>query len=377
MAIYFFGEIGGIYTGAILGGITILGVISNLIGGYISDIISPKKIVIFNSIIEAMSLFLISLTIFMEWSIIVILIFYTSFMIFSSFRKPALNSLIIEAVSEQNKEFVYRIDYWLFNISIALGTLIGGLFFNSMNYLLFLGLSSSTIVTLLLYYYFVEDVKRLQNNNRKYYSFFDTYIDVLKNKNFMYITIGYLLIISIEFLLSGYVAINLSKNFKVIYVNNIKIDGILMYTILKIVNTCIVVLFSICIGTLINKSNKKKIFIIGLLLYAVGYIGLTFKLFNPLILIILMIIATFGEIIYAPIKQSEQIKFFPRNKRGVYSSFSMISVGIGDVISKGIIILIPILDYKIISLILFITVLIGSILLYIGLFIDRKSDFKE
>ncbi len=61
------------------------------------------------------------------------------------------------------------------------------------------------------------------------------------------------------------------------------------------------------------KIDFKKALITGLLIYIVGYSGLTYL--NQFgLLVVFMIIATVGEIIYSPIVSEQRFKIIPEAK---------------------------------------------------------------
>ncbi|HGH0776343.1 TPA: hypothetical protein ACJHH3_002459, partial [Staphylococcus pseudintermedius] len=61
--------------------------------------------------------------------IYLIIFFFLLNSIFSSLYKPSLSAMIIEATSDNNRRKVFRYNYWLVNLSVALGISIGGIFF--------------------------------------------------------------------------------------------------------------------------------------------------------------------------------------------------------------------------------------------------------
>ncbi len=73
-----------------------------------------------------------------------------------------------------------------------------------------------------------------------------------------------------------------------------------MLAILLMINTVVVILLTYSISKVVLKIDFKKALITGLLIYIVGYSGLTYL--NQFgLLVVFMIIATVGEIIYSPI----------------------------------------------------------------------------
>ncbi|MBU5852872.1 hypothetical protein JVV08_18725, partial [Vibrio cholerae O1] len=88
--------------------------------------------------------------------------------------------------------------------------------------------------------------------------------------------------------------------FETISIGSYDITGAKMLAILLMINTVVVILLTYSISKVVLKIDFKKALITGLLIYIVGYSGLTYL--NQFgLLVVFMIIATVGEIIYSPI----------------------------------------------------------------------------
>ncbi len=70
-----------------------------------------------------------------------------------------------------------------------------------------------------------------------------------------------------------------------------------------------------------------------MLIYIVGYSGLTYL--NQFgLLVVFMIIATVGEIIYSPIVSEQRFKIIPKAKRGTYSAVNALGIHFSETLAR-------------------------------------------
>ena len=53
---------------------------------------------------------------------------YVGFIITSSLGRPSMQAIIIDSTTPENRKAVYTIDYWLMNLSMAIGAALGGFY---------------------------------------------------------------------------------------------------------------------------------------------------------------------------------------------------------------------------------------------------------
>ncbi|PTI69423.1 MFS transporter [Mammaliicoccus vitulinus] len=138
-------------------------------------------------------------------------------------------------------------------------------------------------------------------------------------------------------------------------------------------NTLVVVTFTLIIGYITSKINTRYVLIIGLTFYTVGY-TVNFFANEWSILIICMIIASIGELMYAPITNSKVIDLIPTNKRGAYNSFYSLSSTGAELVARLTILFYPWMSPLLISLFYFIILILGSCLIYKSLLSNTKLD---
>ncbi len=87
---------------------------------------------------------------------------------------------------------------------------------------------------------------------------------------------GFSIIMMGEFSISSYIAIRLKDQFETISIGSYDITGAKMLAILLMINTVVVILLTYSISKVVLKIDFKKALIAGLLIYIVGYSGLTY-----------------------------------------------------------------------------------------------------
>ncbi len=130
MALYFSDEINKATAGIILTVGIFLRLFFGFFGGYFTDRLGRKKQLLFGQFIYILSMSLIAIFIMpsinFAWGIA--FVFFIS-SISNAVRHPALEAMIIDDTNEGNRKKVYLYSAWSYNLSLALGTVIGGLFY--------------------------------------------------------------------------------------------------------------------------------------------------------------------------------------------------------------------------------------------------------
>ncbi|MGK0554077.1 MDR family MFS transporter [Macrococcus capreoli] len=359
--------------GTFLASIVFVQFMSNIWGGYLVDQIPRKKMLIFGSFTEAMALFMMWITVVYDW-IYIFMLSFILFTIFSAFRRPSMSALVQDSATEENKKLLYRMDYWLINLSLAIGALLGGLFYNEHKSWLFFSTAFVALILSFLYMKYIEETNsfiRKKEHKNVLVDLAIAYQTVIKDTRFVLMVIGLMLIATVELMNSTYVAVRLHQHFETIERFDFKITGVRMFTVINLVNTITVVSFSLLIGKWIERFKVNKILAIGLMMYALGYTVLTSA--NVWWLIILaVLIATFGEMIYAPIRSAEMLTLIPKDKRGTYNTFNSLTFSGAQLLSNGALVIGAYLNPYAMSGVVFIIIMIGSLLMMNSLFRMKK-----
>lgn len=378
LALYLTEAVSKTFSGLFLSAMVFVSFVFNVIGGYICDRLPRKKLLITLSYVESVFLILMAYAVYKE-QIGLFLTAFTISLIATTLKRPALRALVQDSATVENRKLIYQLDYWLINLSIALGAAIGGLLYNDHKVLLFTILGFCSLLVATVYLIFIEETREYVNEKVHENVFKDllySYAEVSKDKPFVILVIGTIFIMCAEMSTSSYIAVRLSETFKTIYLFGFEITGVRMFSMISVVNTLTVVTSTFFISKLVGRFNMKRMMMIGFVLYGIGYTVLTAA--NVWWLIIAAIlIATFGELIYAPIRNAEELDLIPENKRGAYGAFSNLGYNGADLLSKLGIILGAYLNPFAMSLVMAAIVAIGGVCMVYSLFDGKKAKSLE
>ncbi|HDB2375283.1 TPA: MFS transporter [Staphylococcus aureus] len=370
--------------GIYLVGLVVLKFPLSIISGYLIEIF-PKKllVLIYQATMVIMLVFMGVFGSHQLWQIIGFCVAYAIFTIVWGLQFPVMDTLIMDAITEDVEHYIYKISYWMTNLSVAIGALLGGLMYGYSMLLLFLIAACIFLIVLfILYIWLPQDRNQVKQSDDKRHAsryqklqimnIFRSYKLVLKDRNYMLLISGFSIIMMGEFSISSYIAIRLKDQFETISIGSYDITGAKMLAILLMINTVVVILLTYSISKVVLKIDFKKALITGLLIYIVGYSGLTYL--NQFgLLVVFMIIATVGEIIYSPIVSEQRFKIIPKAKRGTYSAVNALGIHFSETLARLGIVLGVFLTSLQMGLYMFIVLTIGASMLGAGVFGGQKQ----
>lgn len=379
MALFFAHEINKVWAGLYLIFTVFINFIASLIGGYISDRSKRKTLLLLTSILSFLMFLLMTLSLYLDNSIWLFAISYLGFIITSNLGRPAMQAIIMDSTTPENRKAIYTIDYWLVNLSMAIGAAMGGLFYVHYQKELFIFLTIASALVPIAYHLWLEDtftnfIKTDKGNVFK--DILQNYKIAISDRPFVKVVLGSTMVFAAEFTLNSYIGIRLSESFNSVNFANFEIDGVRMLSILNVENMLLVVLFTFMVSKLTKHISDKKTLLLGLVIYSLGYIILT-SANSWYMLLFFNLLATIGELMYSPIKNTYQANMIPEDKRGSYSAFSLLSFSGGELVARSTIIVGAFLVPTMMSVYLGIILMFGCLLLYGGLFTKQKNRIRK
>ncbi|QFF99348.1 MFS transporter [Psychrobacillus glaciei] len=379
MALFFAHEMSKIWAGLFLICTVIISFFVNLIGGYISDRFPRKRVLVFTSFFSALMFLMMTMSLFPREKIIWLFASaYVAYIITSSLGRPAMNAIIIDSTTPENRKEVYAVDYWLINLSMAIGAALGGLLYINHQIELFAMLTITSISVPIAYKIWLidEQTSRYEKqHNNVFLDLVQNYKVAFQDRPFVKVVLGTMFIMAAEFSLNSYIGVRLAETFKGVRIGEFEIVGVRMLSILNIENMLLVVCFTFLINKFTDRFRRQKVLLVGLIIYSVGYVTVT-SANTWYILILFNLIATIGELVYSPVRNAEQANMIPADKRGSYSAFSNISFSGADLIARSTIIIGAFLIPTMMSVYIGVILMFGIFLLYSGLFIRRTINTK-
>lgn len=348
---------------------TIIKFISTIIGGYWIDIVRSKnKFVCYISFLNG-CLFLIMgiLTMYLNYqtTIPIFICIYLITEITMAIARPAYNTITLYFINSNNRMIYSKWKYWISNSSLALGMMLGGLLYENFKFILFFSVFIALTINAIIFLYLIKDVKTedIDKKNDSYISrILNSYKVSIKNTMYVKCLIAGVLILSAEFAMPSYVSVRLANSFEESLIFNLKLSGVKIYSILMIINTTMVVFFSFMILKIITNINLvRRVFLSGFL-YAFGYF-FVISSNNLILLLISMVVATIGEIIFSPLYESEKIKMIPKDKRGIYSALDGLSSTLSQLLARCYLILSGFLSPLHIAITILLLVILGFFIL--------------
>ncbi|MFC0476795.1 MFS transporter [Robertmurraya beringensis] len=380
MSLYLSAYVGVIAAGIYLIIAVVVNFLASLIGGHISDVYSKKRIILTNSFFNVIVFLFMTICIYNEQKLV---IFFTILFIFSQLIygivKPAQDAITIESITEDTRKEFSVIQYWINNLSMALGVTIGGALYNNYKLELFLTATVLLFVNSIIIKFFLLDIQtnNSQTNNESFLkNTLDSYKVVFKDKPYLYLVLGLAFVMMAELSMSAYIVVRLKEDFVPVEVYGFKIDGVKLFSYLMVLNTLIVISLTFVFSRISKRMSSNHSINIGILLYISGY-SIMVVSSNIYILISSMVIATIGELLYAPAYNSERIRIIPVDRRGSYSAVAGFSNKIGNMLAKLTLIISAVLVPNYIAFYIFVTGLIGLFLISNSLFKNKSINYLK
>lgn len=329
--IFFSGQLGTTITGFMFLGVMGANILGLLAGGYLSDLLGRKSVIVRAELVVSIGYALVALmnsTLLNEPYVTFILFLFI--FICSGMAGPAYSALIIDESNPENRKEVYTISYWLNNLAVAIGGLIGAFLFQDYHFYLFLGMSMIALLSVIITFYFIEDnyrtveMKELPEKKGTKGSLIEVskvYTAVIKDRAFAALALANLLIIAVESQLTSFIGLRLTddlpKPVPLVPFLDINVNGFNLVGILKAENTILVVCLTVVVSLLLKRLKDRSVLLGGVILFFCGYTIISFTSV-PIVLILAMFIATLGELIHIPVKQALLANMVPSHARSSY-----------------------------------------------------------
>jgi len=375
MALLFVRAFNEVIAGAFLIAMVFVSFITNLLGGYLADRFSRKRLLVTTSALTALTFITMTISLTFDWMLLFMVI-YAVFSVTSNLGRPAMGAIIIDATTKENRQAVYALDYWLINLSIAIGTALGGWLYVSNQLLLFGILSFTSSVLPIAYYLFLDDTPRTWQRQKLrgvLTDIFTSYQLAWRDRPFVKVVFGSMCILAAEFSMGSYVAVRLADSFEPLSFAGWSINGVRMMSIINIENTLLVVTLTFIVQRLAKHLSPRRTLAVGLMLYTIGYVVVT-SANSMTALMVFIFIATIGELLYSPVLNTQKANMMPADQRGAYSAFAGTSFAGADLLSRSTILVGTFLIPSMMSVYIGLILLTGFGLVYTSLFVKESVE---
>ncbi|TYS89784.1 MFS transporter [Rossellomorea aquimaris] len=344
MAIYFTREINASVAGILLLIQVAVQFIAGLYGGYLADIIGRKQLMVAGEVMKVgafAGLLAVNSPIFTSpWiTFIMLLVIGVS----GGMVNPASEAMLIDVSTKETRAFMYSVNYWAVNLSIMIGLMIGGWFFEQYFFELIAVLLLMGIVTLWMTAALIIDTYEIKSGKGQgtygIKPLLKSYGLVMKDWTFMAFTFGGIAILSIEFQRNNFISVRLEEEIipQTIQLFNLlsfDMDGIRLLSLLTVVNTLMIVLFTAAAGKWITGKKEEPIMYTGFILFGMGYFFMAFSN-DFLTLFLSVVVLTIGELLYVPTRQSLLADIVDDSRRGAYMAMNGLVFQVGKMIGAA------------------------------------------
>ncbi|WP_235918166.1 MFS transporter [Paenibacillus lutrae] len=221
MAVYFAKTLGTTAAGlAVMASIS-AGVVATFLGGYYADRIGRKKLMLTAELICAAAYSTMALA-NSPWLQSPYLTLIMSVVVGAGWglSRPASDAMLIDVTEPDSRKFMYRITYWLNNLSISIASLAGAFLFRSYLFELLIAVAVITVISFLItWLYLSETLQPQQQPNAAQgssaigspFAVLRSYRSVFRDRTFMIYVSASMLLVSVEFNLTEYIAIRMEK----------------------------------------------------------------------------------------------------------------------------------------------------------------------
>ncbi|SDM78446.1 MDR family MFS transporter [Sediminibacillus halophilus] len=331
MAIYFTDKINAAAAGILLLINVIVQFLAGLYGGFLADMLGRKRLMVMG---ETMKLFAFTgmLLVNAPWGTSAIATFAMMLVISvaTGFINPAAEAMLIDVSTKETRAFMYSINYWAVNLSLMLGLMIGGWLFKTHFFELLIGLVGMSVITLWMTSVLIKETLQSEKTAaQKQYGLLPllrSYQTVIKDLPFVLFTLGGIAILSLEFQRNNFIAVRLEQDivpraFTWIEGHEVLVDGVRLLSLLTVVNTVMIVLFTAVISKWIKNKPEQPIMYAGFVLFGCGYAFMAFSNHIPG-LFLAVVVLSIGELLYVPTRQSMLADIVDDSKRGAYMAFN-------------------------------------------------------
>ncbi|KGX88758.1 MFS transporter [Pontibacillus halophilus JSM 076056 = DSM 19796] len=332
-----------VHFGATVAGLLLLinvgiGIGINFLGGYFADQFGRKKVMLWAELLRFLAFMTMALC-NSPWyqSPSITFAMMTVNSICWGLAGPANHAMLIDVSLPSQRKVIYSITYWVNNLSIAVGGIIGAFLFKDYLFELFIALSFSALFVVVIVMFFIieshfpERTKMQPVQHVK--KLLSSYKSVLNDRLFVLFTVAGVLTLSMEFQLTNYIGIRLSEEMPTQTFLFWEVDGVKTMGFLRSENTILVAILMLFAARL-SKSFQDRPLLVGCsFLFTIGYGALAYSN-NLWVLVIMMAILTVGEVLKVPVEQSYMASIPPEHARSTYMAFNGLKFNLSMLIAS-------------------------------------------
>jgi MFS transporter, DHA1 family, multidrug resistance protein B len=339
IAIYLAARVGTALTGALILLFALFAVFGMLAGGHLSETRGRRPVLITGDLIGCAFLVLMAVAYYDRWGPFAVYFSYAIAKFGSNMALPANDATIIDVTPPADRRYVYTVNYWVVNIALGVGALIGSFLYTTHFGAVIvggaIGTGAALIVTVLLVAETRPEPAAAPPSAKRggFGQFADGYRVVLADSTFRKLIIAASLTLTLEGQMNSYIGIRLSEHMPARHLLPfLTVGGVQMLGILKAENTILVVILALFINSLLGRVSDRVRLYAGIAMFAGGFAVLAISN-TPWILLLACLVLTFGELVNVPVKQGLLTELAPEQGRPQYMAAYYLHIRFGQVLN--------------------------------------------
>ncbi|QRF22584.1 MFS transporter [Alicyclobacillus sp. TC] len=342
MGIYFAKAFGADLSGILLAVSMVLSLLASLFGAYFADRVGRRKILLSAEAMFVLIYLVMAMANSPWWSSATLtLIAFTLGNMCWGIYGPVDEAMILDVTNQESRAFVFTLFYWLMNLTLAIGSAIGAIFFYPYRFWLFLVMACVVFVNWWITYLLIAETYQpmpLQHGKGGLSQVRHTIKTILQDKAFLIYFFSTVAVATVENELPNDIGVHLLRTFQPVQLHvwhwMMSLTGISVVGFLQTENTMIVVCLASLAVFVSRRMSKKRVLLLGIGLNTVGF-ALQCFFTNATSLFFLMAVATVGEIFNVPVRQSFVGDIAPDDGKTMYLALMSVAWGLGRVLASA------------------------------------------
>lgn len=338
IAIYLSAHIGVAAAGALILVFAIFAVVGMLFGGHISEHWGRRPVLILGDATGFVCLTTMAFAYYDNWGALAVYFSYAIAKFGSNMALPANDATIIDVAPPTERRYVYTVNYWVTNLALGGGALVGGFLYLEHFGSVIVGGAIGTGCALVITTVFVSETKPLTavgglGKATGLRRFVDGYRVVLLDSTFRRLIIAATLALTLEGQMNGYLGIRFAGDLPVQHVLPfLSLTGVQLLGMLKAENTLLVVVLALFINVVLRRLSDRIRLYGGIALFAGGYVVLALA-GTAWVLLVAGLVLTVGELANVPVKQALLADLAPEQGRSRYMAAYYLNIRFGQVLN--------------------------------------------
>lgn len=314
-------KVGLTEVGILLGAMTAGGIVGGLIGGWLTDRIGRKNIILFGLLVSG--LFSIVIIFIQQFELLIAVGALVG--ILGSMSGPAYQAMLIDIIPETNRNSAFGIVRVVYNLTVAIGPLIGGFISDYSYNWLFIGDAITSAATFLIVLKLLKETRPEETHTHDEKDPLENkgYAPIFKDKQYLFLLGCLMLIFAVMMQMLSTLSV---------YMRDVHAFPNKYYGYILSLNATMVVLMQFWVSRRAEKLPPFITMIVGAVFAVVGYTMFGF-IQSIWLFALAMAILTIGEMIIDPMSQTLAAGFAPPDMRGRYMAALHFSLSLSNLVT--------------------------------------------